>query len=108
LHSSEISLFRANHPNLYVDLSKSFNVLWNILVVGGGTALLAQIGRDLGKKKEPSLYEDWGGKTTTRLLRHREAKNKLTLARRHKKLHSFFLIFTRNIYKNHNKKQTDL
>lgn len=32
--------------------------------------LLAQVGRDRGKKKEPNLYNLWGGKPTTQLLRH--------------------------------------
>lgn len=35
----------------------------------GLTALLSQIGRDLGKSKESKLYQKWGGKPTTRLLR---------------------------------------
>jgi hypothetical protein len=39
----------------------------------GLTALLAQIGCDQGKMKEPRLYERWGGKPTTQLLRHRDS-----------------------------------
>lgn len=37
----------------------------------GFTALLSQLGRDQGKKKEPRLFEMWGGIPTTLLLRHR-------------------------------------
>lgn len=33
-------------------------------------ALVAQLGRDLGKRKEPSLFAEWGGSPTTQLLRH--------------------------------------
>lgn len=57
------------------------------LLVGCGLAvLLAQLGRDAGKRKEAGLYESWGGKPTTRLLRHRDAVNKVQLLRRHRKL----------------------
>lgn len=36
----------------------------------GFCALLAQIGRDLGKAKEPWLFQQWGGKPTTVKLRY--------------------------------------
>ncbi len=36
-------------------------------------ALVAQIGRDKGKMKEPWLFASWGGKPTTVLLRHRSS-----------------------------------
>lgn len=36
----------------------------------GLTALVAQLGRDEGKRLEPWLFEQWGGKPTTQLLRH--------------------------------------
>src|SRR3989442_4065228 len=53
------------------------------LVVGaGGVALLAQVGRDWGKRKQPRLFESWGGEPTTRLLRHRDAPNAVLLQRR--------------------------
>jgi hypothetical protein len=42
-------------------------------VVTGALAMLSsQLGRDLGKAKEPGLWESWGGKPTTQLLRHRD------------------------------------
>jgi hypothetical protein len=63
-----------------------WGILWSLLVWCGGTALLAQIARDPGKRKEPELLARWGGKPTTRLLRHRDASNKALLARRHAKL----------------------
>lgn len=34
--------------------------------------LLAQLGRDRGKRLEPALFRSWGGPPTTRLLRHRD------------------------------------
>ena len=48
--------------------------------------LVSQLGRDLGRKKEKSLFAAWGGKPTTRMLRHRDADNQVTLQRRHQRL----------------------
>ena len=62
---------------------RGWGLLWTIIVASGGTALLAQIARDRGKKKEASLFQRWGGKPTTRLLRHRDAPNDIVLVRRH-------------------------
>lgn len=43
-----------------------------IIILGpvGGSAVVAQVGRDPGRKKERALWESWGGPPTTRLLRH--------------------------------------
>ena len=64
----------------------SLSVLWGIVVWSGGTALCAQLGRDWGRSKQEGLYVSWGGKPTTRMLRHRDASNKVLLAAWHKKL----------------------
>lgn len=49
--------------------------------------LLAQIGRDLGVKKEAKLWEQWGGAPTTQILRHRNsAFNAALRSRYHSKL----------------------
>jgi hypothetical protein len=60
-----------------------------LLAIGltyGIATLLAQLTRDLGKSKEARLYQHWGGKPSTVLLRHRtKAFNSYTLARYHKK-----------------------
>ena len=48
-------------------------VLAGFVTYCGFTGLLAQLGRDQGKKKEPWLFEYWGGKPTTQLLRHRSS-----------------------------------
>lgn len=61
-------------------------MFWGLIVWSGGAALLAQIAREPGKRKEVQLFASWGGKPTTRLLRHRDATNKVILERRHKKL----------------------
>jgi len=46
-----------------------------------------QVGRDQGKKKEPGLFALWGGKPTTRILRHRDATlDPVTRKRYHERL----------------------
>lgn len=52
----------------------------------GGTALLAQVARDGGKRKEAALFASWGGKPTVARLRHHGAANPITLSRWHAKL----------------------
>jgi len=56
----------------FPDLSAQQAVV-GLLVYCGLTALLSQLGRDQGKRKEPSLFEKWGGKPTSQLLRHRDS-----------------------------------
>ncbi len=60
--------------------------LAGIIGAGGGTALLAQIGRDRGSKKQSALWESWGGPPTTRLLRFQDSSNKVILTRWRAKL----------------------
>ncbi len=52
----------------------------------GLTVLVANMGRDMGKKREPDLYARWGGMPTTQRLRHRGPKNRQLLDRRHRQL----------------------
>jgi len=63
-----------------------WGLFWGLIAWSGGTALLAQVARDRGKKQEPKLFQSWGGKPTTRFLRHRDVPNKFILERRHRKL----------------------
>jgi len=62
---------------------------WQAAIAGvGGTlafgVLFAEMGRDLGKKKEQHLYKFWGGKPSTQLLSFRASNlNSLTLKRYH-------------------------
>ena len=51
-----------------------------ILGAVGGTAIFSQVGRERGRKKEPSLWKSWDGPPTTRLLRHRHLLGDITLA----------------------------
>ena len=52
------------------------SALMNIAMLAiscGGLFLLTNICREIGKRLEPKLYREWGGKPTTQLLRHRDA-----------------------------------
>ena len=53
-----------------------------LLGAAGGTAIVAQVGRDRGRKKQPDLWAGWGGSSTTRLLRHRRIPGDIELAPR--------------------------
>jgi hypothetical protein len=57
-----------------------------LLTSAGGTALLARLVRDRGKRIEPKLFKLWGGKPTTVALRHRSTGNSVLLERRHRQL----------------------
>src|SRR2546423_5850837 len=58
-----------------------------VLIPFGIAMLMAQIGRDLGKRRQPRLWQQWGGAPTTQLLRHRNTKaNPILRQRYHKKL----------------------
>jgi hypothetical protein len=65
---------------------KSWTVLWSLFVWAGGTALMAQVARDRGRKKEKDLFDTWGGKPTTRLLRFAGSDNPILVIRRHASL----------------------
>lgn len=64
---------------------------WDIIVWLGTSAGLAifleQLARDRGKRKEPELFNLWGGKLSTAMLRHRNPSlNAPTRTRYHAKL----------------------
>ena len=55
------------------------SMTWQSTVLGlvlwcGGFFLLSRIARDAGKRIQDSLYEQWSGAPTTRLLRHRDRR----------------------------------
>ena len=50
-----------------------------LLGAAGGTSVVAQLGRDPGRKKELALWQSWGGSSTTRLLRHRHIEGDVEL-----------------------------
>lgn len=54
------------------------------LSIFGFTALLSQVAREFGSRKEPALFADWGGKPSVAKLRHRDLTlNQHTKARYH-------------------------
>ena len=61
-------------------------ILWAVVVTGGGTGFLAQIARDLGRRKQAGLYREWGGPPTTQKLRFQGNANRELLNRRRQKL----------------------
>jgi hypothetical protein len=72
--------------SLFPEKFWSWGGVVGILVWCGLLRLIANIARDMGKATEHKLYDDWGGKPTTRMLRHSKAENKVLLARLHGKL----------------------
>lgn len=59
----------------------------SLVTVLGCAFVMDQVGRDQGKKKEPYLFQLWGGKPSTRILRHRDSTlDAVTRRRYHKKL----------------------
>src|SRR5436309_16133338 len=58
-----------------------------VIVSVGFSMLIAQFGRNFGKRRENSLWEGWGGPPTTQLLRHRNVRfNPVIRARYHRRL----------------------
>ena len=59
-------------------LIPEFGAIWGsigvIVVYCGGSILLIQIGRDLGKTLEARLYQSWGGKPSVAMLRHSDSR----------------------------------
>src|SRR5437016_6049647 len=64
----------------------AWSFLWSLITYCGGSLLLAEFGRDVGREKQANLFVSWGGTPTTRMLRWREAGNVVTLARYHQKI----------------------
>jgi len=49
---------------------KHLNWLFSITVAFGGLIFLSSVARDLGKKKQAHLFQQWGGSPTTLMLMH--------------------------------------
>ncbi len=65
----------------------SLSILLTCVGYCGLSLLIAELGRDGGKALEPSLFENWGGKPTTQLLRHSDTRlDPQTTARYHANL----------------------
>lgn len=57
-------------------LIPEFQTIWaavgGLVVFSGGATLLTHLGRDRGKTLEPKLFQEWGGKPSVAMLRHRD------------------------------------
>jgi len=71
---------------LYAPQASSFTVVLTITVSCGGLYLLTNLCREFGKRLEERLFQQWGGKPTTQLLRHRDKTIDAVTKRRY---HSF-------------------
>jgi hypothetical protein len=71
---------------LYAPQASSFTGTLTIAVSCGGLYLLTSLCREFGKRLEDRLFQMWGGKPTTQLLRHRDKTIDAVTKRRY---HSF-------------------
>ena len=59
---------------LIPQLGAMWTTVGGVILYCGSTMLLAQLGRDRGKKLEPMLFDAWGGKPSVAMLRHRDTR----------------------------------
>jgi hypothetical protein len=60
-----------------------------IVVTFGGLLLMAQVARDAGERKEPLLFNAWGGMPSAAMLRHSDERlDSITKERYHKRMAS--------------------
>ena len=64
---------------LLPDLPLFITAFCGLLGAAGVTAVVAQVGRELGSRKERNLWDSWDGPPTTRLLRHRRLPGDISL-----------------------------
>lgn len=69
-----------------VDHPLGWQGLLGLIVAAGGMLLMAQVGGEMGKRREPKLYEKFGGRPSERLLSFVHAPNQHVVARRHEQL----------------------
>ena len=55
-------------------LGELWGLIGGVVVYCGGSILLIQLGRDLGKALEKRLYQSWGGKPSAAMLRHNDCR----------------------------------
>jgi hypothetical protein len=76
----------------------------SIAISCGGLYLTTNLCRELGKRLEGSLYQEWGGKPTTQLLRHRDKTIEAVTKRRY---HSFLAAKINVVFPDKNQEATD-
>jgi len=60
--------------------------VWAVIVTSGGTYLMSQVARALGKAKEQDLFAKLGGHPTIKRLKQLDAPNAMTLQRYRRKI----------------------
>ncbi len=70
----------------FPELETTGENLWSLAVSAGIPALLAQLGRDRGKKKQAGLFQSWGGAPSVVNLRYSASSNEHYIKRLHSKL----------------------
>ena len=68
------------------EVARWWSATLGLAMLTASAYFLTQVARDVGKRREPELFERWGGRPTTIQLRHTGPTNPTTLARRHQKL----------------------
>lgn len=59
---------------LVPELGELWGLIGGMVIYCGGSMLLIQISRDLGKALEKRLYQSWGGKPSAAMLRHNDSR----------------------------------
>lgn len=59
---------------LYADQIAVLTNIAFVIIWCGGLYLLSNLSREFGKRLEPRLFDKWGGKPSTQLLRHRDTR----------------------------------
>lgn len=92
------------------DFEKYLHLGVPVSFLGLLTYLMAQMGRDSGKSKEPKLWDKWGGAPTTQLFRWRNDKiDNHTKQRNHRKMQDLCPTEVKvdKFYENENPKKAD-
>lgn len=74
---------------IYAFLNGEVEILESLLAIVAGTGgmyFLTQVARDNGKKKEPLLFQEWGGMPSVAIFRHRDNKLDAITKRRYHKI----------------------
>lgn len=59
---------------LIPELGPIWTTVGGVILYCGSVMLLAQLGRDRGKRLEPMLFDSWDGKPSVAMLRHRDTR----------------------------------
>lgn len=89
---------------LYGPASSSVSNVVTLVLSCGGLYLLASVCRELGRRLEPRLFEEWGGKPTTQLLRHRNSTIESVTKRRY---HAFLAAKINSVFPDEKQESQD-